>query len=259
MGELRDDDGGSSSAAVVIGAVAAGIVLLGTVLLLALWRRRTTHSGGKDAGKIAELYALLLQRVQSEFLLGYKQLIGGAVASFDDYKQLIAGITVAPSAIKLGAELGRGNYGSVYAATLRRSRTDVVAVAVKVPAADRVGQEWSAASVEKSAALLLEAFVQHGTPCVWLCVAILKLSRGCSLAFILQCMHALDFFVDNSAFVFGSIHTESCSICLALYAVCFMFVLTLFQKRSRTHVLRTRTPAHRQVALRHCCCPVCVW
>jgi hypothetical protein len=166
-----DDDGGSSSPGVVIGAVAAGVVLFATVILVTLWRRRKAHSRGKDDGKIAELYALLLQRVQSEFLLGYKQLIGGAVASFDDYKQLIAGITVVPSAIKLGAELGRGNYGRVYAATLRRSRTDVVAVAVKVPAADRVGQEWSAASVEKSAALLLEAFVQHGTPqwrcCVW--------------------------------------------------------------------------------------------
>ena len=39
---------------------------------------------------------LVLQRVQAEFLLGYKQLINNDVNSFDDYKEQIAAITVKP-------------------------------------------------------------------------------------------------------------------------------------------------------------------
>lgn len=45
---------------------------------------------------------------------GYRQLIAGKVSSFDDYQRQIELITVKSSCIKLGAELGRGNYGRVY-------------------------------------------------------------------------------------------------------------------------------------------------
>ena len=39
---------------------------------------------------------LLVQKVQAEFLLGYRQLIGSDVGSFDDYRAQIAAITVKP-------------------------------------------------------------------------------------------------------------------------------------------------------------------
>ena len=123
-------------------------------------------------GAVGWLAGLLLERVQAEFLLGYKQLINNDVNSFDDYKDQIAALTVKPKAITLGEELGRGNYGRVYRAVLRpaagsalsATATGTLDVAVKVPvtAAPGRGEAPHAPDVERGAALLLEAFVMHG-------------------------------------------------------------------------------------------------
>jgi len=72
------------------------------------------------------------------------------------------------TAIDLGAELGRGNYGRVHRAvlhpaagsTLRSSISGPLTVAVKVPVSPSTAS--TDVDVERSAALLLEAFVMHG-------------------------------------------------------------------------------------------------
>ena len=107
------------------------------------------------------LAGLLLERVQAEFLLGYKQLINNDVNSFDDYKDQIAALTVKPKAITLGEELGLGNYGRVHRAVLRPAAGSAlgaalggpVTVAVKVPvSAGQVhGEAPHAQDVERGA------------------------------------------------------------------------------------------------------------
>ena len=72
------------------------------------------------------------------------------------------------AAITLGAELGRGNYGRVHRAVLRpaagsalrTSTNGPLTVAVKVPVSPNSSS--TEVDVERSAALLLEAFVMHG-------------------------------------------------------------------------------------------------
>jgi serine/threonine protein kinase len=72
------------------------------------------------------------------------------------------------TAITLGAELGRGNYGRVHRAvlrpaagsSLRTSTNGPLTVAVKVPVSPNSSP--TEVDVERSAALLLEAFVMHG-------------------------------------------------------------------------------------------------
>ena len=46
--------------------------------------------------RLHSLAGLLIQKVQAEFLLGYRQLIDNDVGSFDDYRAQIAAITVKP-------------------------------------------------------------------------------------------------------------------------------------------------------------------
>ena len=60
--------------------------------------------------------------VRNQPLAGYRQLIAGHINSFDDYKKEVDALTVDPSAVKLGAELGSGNYGSVYRAELKKTK-----------------------------------------------------------------------------------------------------------------------------------------
>ena len=86
----------------------------------------------------------------------------GDVHSFEDYRRQIDSIAVKPSSIKLGAEIGSGNYGSVYRASLKQAhRTPPHEVAVNIPTS-RHASEPDAARIERNAALLLEAFVLHG-------------------------------------------------------------------------------------------------
>ena len=166
-----DGLGGGAIAGVVVGVLVVVVVVV-VVALLAAWRTRQQDTP-LDA-RVAELHTLLLKRVQAEFLLGYRQLIGDDVNSFDDYQEQIAAVTVKPRAITLGTELGRGNYGSVYNAVLKPASGSALGrnattkgpltVAVKMPVAPTLVQGEGAweAEVERSAALLLEAFVMHG-------------------------------------------------------------------------------------------------
>ena len=165
-------DGGDGLSGAAVGGIVAAIVLLvvaGVIALVAVRKRASQRGRGGRSGRPTighyseEMHRLLLERVQGEFLLGYRQLIGGDINSFDDYKEQIEALTAKPSAIKLGAELGSGNYGTVYRAELKKTRPtkETVAVAVKVPQAAKPG-ESEASKVERGAALLLEAFVLHG-------------------------------------------------------------------------------------------------
>ena len=163
-GASDDVRGGMSSpeiVGVVVGILAAVMAVAVLVVAARRWQSRTR--GPTMERHTIELHTLLLKRVQAEFLLGYRQLIAGKVRSFDDYQTQIDLLAVKPSCVKLhGAEIGRGNYGAVYRAELRRPRMPAVTVAVKIPAAALAASESETAKIERSAALLLEAFVLHG-------------------------------------------------------------------------------------------------
>lgn len=71
-------DGDECSAGLIAGAV-AGVLVLGAAVVLAVVMQRRSRSNRAASSKrvfAAELYDSLLQRVQAEFLLGYRQLIG---------------------------------------------------------------------------------------------------------------------------------------------------------------------------------------
>ena len=112
---------GARDAGIVIGV----LLVLGCALAACAvwrWRRHRNPLGGaarrKVAEQSAELYALLLKKVQSNFLLNYRQLMDRDLTSFEEFEEQIGLINVPASAVVVGAELGRGNYGRVHRAQL---------------------------------------------------------------------------------------------------------------------------------------------
>lgn len=104
------DPAAGTGMAMVAAPVAAAVACLAAAVGLVVWVRRRSKSRAPDP-RVIELHSLLMQTVQAEFLLTYRQLIGRNVNSFDDYRRQIDVLSVAPKSITLGAELGRGNYG----------------------------------------------------------------------------------------------------------------------------------------------------
>jgi len=209
---VTSDTNGSGSSDGVSGAVVAGIaaavvVFVSMCIVAVVFRRRRHARTGfmprftstnnheqpltrRAQALTAELHRLLLHRVQAQFVIGYRQLIPGGVASFEAYQQKITNeIEVDGSAIRFGVEIGEGHYGTVYHGQLKTDkqapphctqqhsvgasskgggkRNTRLAVAVKVPkfhAGDiyRTDAADRELVVKQNAALLLEAFVMHG-------------------------------------------------------------------------------------------------
>ena len=158
----KGTDGSADLVPVIVGVIAAMFV----VCLVGTWvlnRRRGRGSTHRVANQTAALRELLLQNVQAQFLLGYRQLIGINIGSFEEYQAQIAKLEVPASAITIEDELGKGNYGTVFRAQLKRRGHPKEVVAVKVPNPPGLGAGADLESLaDQSTALLLEAFVMHG-------------------------------------------------------------------------------------------------
>ena len=156
-------EGGSVNLVPVIVGVIAAMLVVCLVVAWVLNHRRGRGSTHRVAKQMAALRELLLQNVQAQFLLGYRQLIGIDIASFEEYQAQIATFEVSASAIMIEDELGKGNYGTVFRAQLKRRGRPTVMVAVKVPNPPGLGAGADLESLaDQSTALLLEAFVMHG-------------------------------------------------------------------------------------------------
>jgi Ran GTPase-activating protein (RanGAP) involved in mRNA processing and transport/serine/threonine protein kinase len=144
--------------ALVSGAVAVAVVLIVLVVVaccyLALHTRRRswTSSGGTVASKFL---AVAKERAEARFVIEYRQLVN--VKSMAEFQHEFKQLEVSRSAVKLGAELGRGQSGIVFRATLS---TCDVRLAIKTRAEFNVDVGGAAAVADE--ALMLEAMLLNG-------------------------------------------------------------------------------------------------
>ena len=164
---------GPATIAGIICGVLVGLIGAAAGAAVLRRRRRLPHLLRASREEFV-LCNLVLQKVQAEFLLGYRQLIRKDVNSFEDYKIEISAFEVAASQIKLGVEIGRGNYGCVFLAELKKDAKQngkkgaaSLTIAVKVSnkthgTVKSSSEKENARRLDENAALLLEAFVLHG-------------------------------------------------------------------------------------------------
>jgi serine/threonine protein kinase len=153
----------------VILLVTLVLIVVGAVLLRFLYQRSGTDGGGDEhqfaenphwlsrnnallAGKFA---AVARERAETRFVIEYRQLVNEV--SMEAFQREFRKLEVPQVAVKVGAELGRGQSGVVFLGVL-----DTVDVAVKTREIASAVDMLGAAGAVADEALLLEALLLNG-------------------------------------------------------------------------------------------------